>query len=155
MECRSNLRRADYVRSQQATSNIDTLVGKSARLVGDIEFSGGLHLDGRVVGNVRGANDGKSQLSVSEHGAIEGCVDAAAVILNGTVNGDIFARDRVVLGAQAKVNGNVSYGVIEMAPGAIITGKLHPIGSAKSSGGDDRGKRNLGEVAVQGAPKAA
>ncbi len=144
-----------FGRRKPTSSNIDTLVGKSARLVGDIEFSGGLHLDGRVVGNVRGVNDGKSQLSVSEHGVIEGCVDCAAVILNGTVNGDIFARERLVLGSQAKVNGNVSYGVIEMAPGAVITGKLRPIGAAAPSGGGDRGQLSVSELASEGAPKAA
>jgi cytoskeletal protein CcmA (bactofilin family) len=34
----------------------------------------------------------------------------------------------LVLGGSARVNGNVHYGVIEMAPGAVITGKLIPIG---------------------------
>jgi cytoskeletal protein CcmA (bactofilin family) len=47
--------------------------------------------------------------------------------MNGTVNGDMHARDRLVLGGKARVNGNVYYGVIEMAPGAVITGKLIPL----------------------------
>ena len=42
--------------------------------------------------------------------------------MNGTVNGDMHARERLVLGGKARVNGNVHYGVIEMAPGAVITG---------------------------------
>ena len=50
--------------------------------------------------------------------------------MNGTVNGDMHARDRLVLGGKARVNGNVHYGVIEMAPGAVITGKLIPLGKA-------------------------
>jgi cytoskeletal protein CcmA (bactofilin family) len=131
-----------FGRRRNAPSQIDTLIGKTARLTGDVEFTGGLHLDGRVIGNVRGGSDGKSSLSVSEHGAIEGSVDVAVVILNGSVNGDIFARERVVLGAQARVNGNVSYGVIEMAQGATITGKLMPLASAtvaRSDSASDRG----------------
>jgi len=44
--------------------------------------------------------------------------------LNGSVRGDIVARDRVVLGATAQVQGNVYYGVIEMTLGAQIMGKL-------------------------------
>jgi cytoskeletal protein CcmA (bactofilin family) len=44
--------------------------------------------------------------------------------LNGSVRGDILARERVVLGATAKVQGNVYYGVIEMTLGAQIMGKL-------------------------------
>ena len=93
---------------------------------GDIEFSGGLHIDGRVTGNVRVVRGGKAALSISEHGVIEGSVEAPQVVLNGTVNGDIIATERVVLGAKARVRGNVSYGVIEMALGAEITGRLIP-----------------------------
>lgn len=120
-----------FGRKKHMNPRIDTLVGKSAKLVGDIEFSGGLHLDGRVAGNIRGSGDGKSALSISEHGGVDGTVEAASVVLNGSVNGDIFARERIVLGSQARVNGNVSYGIIEMAPGAVITGKLMPLAASK------------------------
>ena len=65
-------------------------------------------------------------LSVSEHGVIEGSVEAPQVVVNGRVNGDIMASERVVLGAKARVQGNVHYGVIEMALGAEISGKLVP-----------------------------
>ncbi len=107
-------------------AHIDTLIGRSARVQGDLEFSGGLHVDGRVTGNVRVAPGGTAALSVSEHGVIEGSVEAPQVVLNGTVKGDIVAAERVVLGAKARVHGNVSYGVIEMALGAEITGRLIP-----------------------------
>ena len=46
------------------------------------------------------------------------------VVLNGTIRGDIHAIERVVLGATAKVEGNLYYGVIEMTLGAQIIGKL-------------------------------
>jgi cytoskeletal protein CcmA (bactofilin family) len=52
--------------------------------------------------------------------------------MNGTVNGDMHAAERLVLGGSARVNGNVHYGVIEMAPGAVITGKLIPLGNGKA-----------------------
>jgi cytoskeletal protein CcmA (bactofilin family) len=105
---------------------IDTLIGKNASVQGDIEFFGGLHIDGRVVGNVTAANGADASLSVSEEGVIEGSVEARNVVLNGRVNGDIRAQDRVVLGAKARVRGDVHYGVIEMAHGAEISGKLVP-----------------------------
>jgi cytoskeletal protein CcmA (bactofilin family) len=63
-------------------------------------------------------------LSISETGSIEGNVEAENVMLSGTVRGDILARERVVLGATARVQGNVHYGVIEMTLGAQIMGKL-------------------------------
>src|SRR5712671_690970 len=105
-------------------ARIDTLIGKASRVRGDLEFAGGLHLDGSIAGNVRADPSEGSSLSISETGSIEGNVEAGNVMLNGSVRGDILARERVVLGATAKVQGNVYYGVIEMTLGAQIMGKL-------------------------------
>ena len=115
-------------------ARVDTLIGRSSRIQGDVEFSGGLHIDGQVTGNVRVVPGGDASVSVSEHGVIEGSVEAPQVVLNGTVNGDIIALDRVVLGAKARVRGNVSYGVIEMALGAEITGSLIPVAAVAQTG---------------------
>jgi cytoskeletal protein CcmA (bactofilin family) len=110
--------------SDTKQARIDTLIGKASRVHGDLEFAGGLHLDGSIAGNVRAEPVGGSSLSISETGSIEGNVEAGNVMLNGTVRGDIVARERVVLGATARVQGNVYYGVIEMTLGAQIMGKL-------------------------------
>ena len=113
-----------------ADGQVDTLIGKATSVQGDVEFSGGLHIDGRVTGSVRATAGVPAALSVSEHGVIDGSVEAPSVVLNGRVNGDIFGRERVILGAKARVQGNVHYSVIEMALGAEISGRLVPSGSA-------------------------
>lgn len=112
-------------------AQIDTLIGRSASIQGDVEFAGGLHVDGRVTGNVRATAEAAA-LSISENAVIEGSVEAPQVVLNGTVKGDIAASERVVLGARARVHGNVSYGVIEMALGAEINGRLIPFNPTAS-----------------------
>jgi cytoskeletal protein CcmA (bactofilin family) len=122
-----------FGRRKQSSTRIDTLLGKAAVLNGDLEFAGGLHLDGRVNGNVRSSADGGGALSVSESGFIEGNVEVTNIVMNGTVNGDMHAQERLQLGGKARVNGNVHYGVIEMAPGAVITGKLVPLNKAPAS----------------------
>lgn len=111
---------------------VDTLIGAGSRIDGDLVFEGGLHLDGRVTGNVRGEGGSSATLSVSEQGHIEGSVVAQNVVLNGTVNGDINAAARVVLGPRARVEGSVHYGQIEMALGAEIRGRLVPLGGGGS-----------------------
>ncbi len=127
-----------FGRDSKANGRIDTLVGKTAKVQGDVEFTGGLHLDGRVAGNVKAEGDPTATLSVSETGSIEGSVEVPTVMLNGSVRGDILARERVVLGATARVQGNVHYGVIEMTLGAEIKGKLVPLpnggGTSKEGG---------------------
>ena len=118
-----------FGRDTKQNARIDTLIGKAAKVQGDVEFTGGLHLDGRVAGNVRADNDASATLSVSETGSIEGSVEVPNIVLNGVVKGDIHARERVVLGARARVQGNVHYGIIEMTLGAEIKGKLVPLPS--------------------------
>jgi cytoskeletal protein CcmA (bactofilin family) len=103
---------------------IGTLVGAESKVHGDIEFSGGFHVDGYVKGNVRAVKDAHSVLSISEKGCVEGAVVVPHVVLNGTVKGDVCATERVELGPTAKVIGNVQYKLIEMAVGAQVNGKL-------------------------------
>ena len=98
-----------FKRKQNKKPKIDTLIGAETRINGDVEFAGGLHLDGYINGNVKGEPDAAPFLSVSEHGCIEGSVIVPNVILNGIVKGDIEAGDRVELGAKARVLGNVHY----------------------------------------------
>ena len=109
---------------QTKSANVGTLIGPKTRINGDVEFTGGLHLDGYINGNVKGDSNQGTFLSVSQQGAIEGSVIAPNVILNGVVKGDIDASGRVELGANARVMGNVHYTIIETAVGAQINGKL-------------------------------
>lgn len=113
-------------RREKTVASVATLIGKATRIQGDLEFAGGLHLDGAVAGHVRSLGGPDAKLSVSEEGCIEGSVDVPQVVLNGTVKGDIRAIERVVLGSKARVEGNVWYGIIEMAMGAEIRGRLIP-----------------------------
>jgi cytoskeletal protein CcmA (bactofilin family) len=111
-------------KSKSKTRRIDTLIGAGTRIIGDVQFSGGFHVDGHIKGNVDAPPGSGATLSVSDAGVIEGAVAVPNVILNGTVKGDILAHDRVELGSTAKVTGNVYYGLIEMEMGAEINGKL-------------------------------
>jgi cytoskeletal protein CcmA (bactofilin family) len=113
-----------FKQKQSRNANVDTLIGPKTRINGDVDFTGGLHVDGYVNGNVKGDSNEGTFLSVSEHGCIEGSVIAPNVILNGIVKGDIEAGERVELGAKARVLGNVHYTIIETAVGAQINGKL-------------------------------
>jgi cytoskeletal protein CcmA (bactofilin family) len=137
-----------FGRRQKTSTRIDTLLGKTSTLNGDLDFSGGLHLDGRVNGNVRSSADDGGALSVSESGFIEGNVEVTSIVMNGTVNGDMHAAERLVLGGSARVNGNVHYGVIEMAPGAVITGKLIPLGNGKAPAATESGGESAPAVAA-------
>jgi len=105
-------------------TKIDTLVGQSTELKGDVNFRGGIHVDGVIKGNVIAENDSGSSLTLSENGRIEGNVRVPNVVLNGTVIGDVHAIEGIELAANARVKGNVYYNLIEMAMGAEVNGSL-------------------------------
>ena len=103
---------------------VSTVIGRDTGITGDVEFEGGLHLDGRIVGNVIGKADATSSITVSEQGTIEGDVRVDVLILNGTVVGDVYAGERVELASRARVTGTVYYRLLEMAMGAEVNGQL-------------------------------
>ena len=109
---------------KKARTDIDTLIGQNTQVAGDLRFSGGLHIEGTVKGNVYAENDGHSMLSLSDRGTIEGEVKVPFVKLNGAVIGDVHSSEHVELSANARVTGNVYYNLIEMAIGAEVNGKL-------------------------------
>jgi cytoskeletal protein CcmA (bactofilin family) len=106
------------------TSSVDSLIGQRSVIRGDVEFSGGLHVDGQVHGSLNAAADSDGTLILSDKGRIDGEVRAPHVIINGEVNGDIYASERLELAAQARVTGNIHYKVLEMTAGAQVTGRL-------------------------------
>ncbi len=103
---------------------VSTVIGQGTQINGDIEFTGGLHLDGQVKGNVSGDSDSGSTLTVSEQGGVEGEVRVENLILNGAIVGDVYANERVELAANARVTGTVYYRLLEMAMGAEVNGQL-------------------------------
>ena len=105
-------------------AKIDSLIGQNTEIRGDVVFSGGLHVDGKIKGNVISEEGQGSVLTLSERGIIEGEVKVGNVVLNGTIIGDVYALEHIELASEARVNGNVYYSLIEMAMGAEVNGNL-------------------------------
>jgi cytoskeletal protein CcmA (bactofilin family) len=109
---------------KQRIEKVDTLIGQRTEVHGDIVFSGGLHIDGVVKGNIEAGNDGSTSMVLSDKGSIEGEVRAPHVMINGLVIGNIYASEAVELALHARITGNVYYKRIEVAMGAEVNGSL-------------------------------
>lgn len=105
-------------------SKVDTLIGSHTEIRGDVIFTGGLHVDGKVIGNVISESDSGSVVSLSEQGVIEGEVHVPNVVLNGNVIGDVYSDTHIELAERARIKGNVYYSYIEMARGSEVNGSL-------------------------------
>jgi cytoskeletal protein CcmA (bactofilin family) len=110
--------------TEKPCNTIDTLIGAKTDLKGDIVFTGGLRVDGKVRGNITAKGDGNSTLVLSEHAAVTGNVTVPHIITNGTIKGNVRAAERIELQPKAEISGDVYYKVIEMSLGAVINGNL-------------------------------
>ena len=105
-------------------SPIDSLIGTGTTIDGNINFTGGLRIDGHVRGNVKALGSKPGTLVISELAKVEGEIDVAHVVVNGTVAGPVRATEYVELLPKARVTGNVSYKSLEVHVGAIVIGQL-------------------------------
>jgi len=106
------------------TTKIDTLIGRHTKIVGDVHYSGGLHIEGTVEGNIMAEEEDRCIVIVSELGVVEGELRGPSIIITGTVNGNVYATGTIELAAGARINGNVYYNLLEMAVGAEVNGNL-------------------------------
>lgn len=109
---------------RRPTGNFDTLISSRTTIKGDVHFSGGLHVDGHIRGKVLADEGSDAVLRVSEVGEITGDIAAPHVIINGTVNGDVYATAHLELAEKAAINGSVYYNLIQMAMGSSVNGNL-------------------------------
>ncbi len=110
-------------RNGRVVAAITTLIAEGTTIRGDIEFAGGLHLDGAVEGSLS-AHGEKAVLTVSDKGRVTGEIRAPNAVINGAVKGDVVISERLELAVHARVEGNVYYKVLEMAAGAQVNGKM-------------------------------
>lgn len=132
-----------------SNTDIETLIGKNSSINGDFKFRGGLHVDGKIKGNLVAESGAEAVVTISEHGSVTGEIRAPKVIVDGTLNGDVYASERVELAARARVKGNIHYKTIQMALGAQVNGTMvyeekPETASAKKSGGERSPVRAVG-----------
>ena len=113
-----------WARRKSATGAIESLIGASAVIEGDVRFRGGLRIDGEVRGSVIGEEDGPSMLVLSESARVTGAVRAGSIVVNGSIDGPVLAEDSIELQPKARIRGEVRYRSIEIHQGAVVDGVL-------------------------------
>lgn len=102
--------------------NVTTLISRETIITGDIQFTGSVHIEGVVKGNI---TTDEGLLTVASSGSIEGDVRAQRVVIDGHVHGNVLAEVHLELASRSVINGNVYYCLIEMVKGAQVNGSLH------------------------------
>lgn len=94
-------------------------VGSGTMLTGETSFKAMLRVDGHLSGKIISDS---GTLIVGTSGQIDAGISVAAAVINGTVNGDIIASERIELGRTARVVGNLQTPSIRIEEGAIFEG---------------------------------
>lgn len=109
----------DTLDGAEATS----LIAVGTQIRGDVQFSGRLHIDGKIEGSIHG-DTGSCVLTLSNHAVVVGSIHVPNIVINGSITGDVTASERLELASGAHIEGNVYYKVLEMSAGARINGKM-------------------------------
>lgn len=96
-------------------------VGHGTSLTGDTNFQMMLRVDGHLQGTI---TSDSGTLLVGTTGQVDANVAVASATINGTVNGDILAAEKIHLGRTAKVVGNIQTPRIVIEEGAVIEGGI-------------------------------
>lgn len=111
-------------KASKPQNRIDSLIGAGTVIEGNINFTGGLRVDGEVKGNVVAVDGQPSTLVLSEKARIDGEIHVSHLVVNGAINGPVHAAEFLELQARSRVRGDVHYNTLEMHLGAVVDGRL-------------------------------
>lgn len=94
-------------------------VGHGTTLTGETQFHAMLRVDGHLIGTVTSES---GTLIIGTNGQVDANIMVAAAMINGTVNGDIVATEKLQLGRTARVMGNIHSPRLIVEEGAILEG---------------------------------
>lgn len=107
-------------RIQDSSSGPTTFIAASTKIVGTVSGQGAYVFCGTVEGDC----DIDGPLTLAEGGRWKGTLKATDIIVAGTVEGDVIARQRVEIAGTARVTGSLSGHSIAVAEGAVIEGEI-------------------------------
>ncbi len=113
-------------RIQDGTNGPTTYVAASTKIVGTISGQGTYVFCGSVDGDC----DINGPLTLAEGAHWKGTLQATDIVVAGTVEGDVIAKQRVEISGSARVTGSLAGNSIAVAEGAIIEGEIKVMNGA-------------------------
>ncbi len=110
--------------STQGSDKVETIIGQHVLVHGDLSFSGGLYIEGRIIGKVVAEPGIEALLTLAQGGSIEGEIHVPKAVISGRLTGDIHSDERIELTETAHIQGNIHYKLIEITAGATVSGQL-------------------------------
>jgi cytoskeletal protein CcmA (bactofilin family) len=103
---------------KQNLEETNVYLGKNSFFEGKLAAEGVFRLDGKVQGEIFH----KGTLIVSETAVIKGRVEVSVLILNGMIEGDVNANERVEIHSQGRLFGTIFSPALVVQDGGIFEG---------------------------------
>jgi cytoskeletal protein CcmA (bactofilin family) len=110
--------------STDSLESFDTLIGAATRIEGRMVVNKSIRLDGTIEGSIESNTDNHVTVAIGHTGLVHGDVRAHRVLVNGQVDGNIYAREKCELHETSKVKGDIHYGLLGIEHGAEILGLM-------------------------------
>lgn len=95
-------------------------MGPQDVLEGKLIYDGSVHADGKVEGEVRASGN----IDVANGAQVKALLEGANVTLKGSVEGMVTARDKLTLGRNARLSGDIQVRRLQIDDGATLNGNV-------------------------------
>ncbi len=109
---------------------ISTVFSKDTEFYGDLSFKKSLQINGYMEGEINSSGF----LVIGEGAIVKANIKADTVIISGTVQGNVEARERLEIHENGKLYGNIRTAKLKIADGVVFEGKCEMIKSYDKSG---------------------
>jgi cytoskeletal protein CcmA (bactofilin family) len=97
----------------------ETVLSNQIKLEGRLQSSSNIRFDGEMLGDLTTEGD----LSVGEHGRVNGNVSGRNVVVGGSIQGNVNTTGRLEILSTGKVFGDIVVGSLIIDEGGILRGK--------------------------------
>lgn len=101
-----------------AENTTTTVIGADTHIKGEMSFES----TARILGHIEGSVVAKGELHIADGAICDASIEAGKVTIDGRVNGNVTARDRVELNSKANLHGDLVAGKLIVAEGASFVG---------------------------------
>ena len=105
-------------KQEEVSHDARNIIGKTTVITGDLETSGNIRIDGKLVGNIRS----KSKVSLGPGSKVEGTIQSMNAEIEGEVKGRLEIAEVLILKPSAVVHGDILTGKLIVETGAVFNG---------------------------------
>jgi len=101
------------------SGNLNTIIGKGTRLIGEIYTNGSIRIDGEVEGKI----ESTGFLTAGQAAKIKADIKSKEAVIAGMVNGNVIVGNSLILEKSAQINGDIIAKILDIETGARLNGK--------------------------------